>query len=409
MTIPAQLPLTLSQAISKVNPGTVACLGTGTYNTATNIYLSRSGSSTAPVYYRSYNGTATIQYTGGSASGGVLQVTSGASWSGAHDIVIDGLTIDGNNLIGGGIFVTNGAHHVTVRNCIIKNTGATGIAFNATDYATAQNNLIYHAGYNQGWSSGISLWYGGVGGTNFGGATAAYDTAPGFHNVIADNIISGVYDNSSYHTDGNGIIIDGGGSTMPPALIIGNVTYQNGGRGIVTLGNSGNTWVVNNTTYSNGLDLQCGSGQCPDIMAQLSTNAHWVNNIAYGRKNGANYTTAYILNNTSSTIQSTKNLGFNGTIAGGVPVAISADPQFSNRPLVSTTDSTAWAHALEPWSLGTRLTLIAGSPAINAGADPRTVTGMTTDLQATMDKYLSVDVLGHTRYNGAIDIGAYEY
>lgn len=403
----------LSVNNSSVKPGDVVCIS-GTLTTSSNIFLSRSGTSSAPIIYRG----GTIQYTGGSASGGLLQVGGGTPWAGAHDIVFDGITLDGGNLIGGGIFVSRGGHHVTVENCVIKNTGAVGIAFNATDYVTAVDNLIYRAGYNQGWGSGISLWYGGNGGNVYGGATAWYgDTKSdlGFHNIIARNIVSGTYDNSSNHSDGNGFAVDGSGD-IPPALFVGNVALENGGRGFVNLGNSGSVWFVNNTSYLNGLDLTVGSGQAPEIMAQYATNTHWVNNIAYGRKNTAPHTNAYLYNTTSSTISWSRQLAYNGQNAG-VPSSVAADanqyryldPQFLNRPLLTTGDSAPWSDALAPWNLSDRLTLALASPAIDAGIDPFTAPGMNAALSAGLSRFVDVDLLGHARYNGAsIDIGAYE-
>ena len=409
-------PTTLAHARDVSVPGNVICIGAGVYNTSGNFVINRSGNASAWITYRSYNGEATIHYTGGSLSGGVLQVQGSyaPNWGGAHHIIIDGLTLDGNNTIGGGVFATQGAHHVIVRNCKIQNTGATGIAFNAVDYAIAENNQIFRVGYNQGWSSGVSLWYGGTG-CVYGGPTAWYDNAPGFHNIIAGNVISGAFDNSSYHSDGNGIIVDGCGNT-PPVLIVNNVTYENGGRGICTLSNSGQIWVVNNTAYRNGLDLQVGSGQAPDIMGNITSNMHWYNNIAFGRRDGSRYTTGYTYNNTSSTIQYVKNLSFNGNFMG-IPSAVTGnpsnfiqvDPLFSAPPTVDSS-STPWSTALPPWQLGTSLALRAGSPAVDVGVDPRTDPALTADLRVAFDAYFAADVLGRPRILGsAVDLGAYEF
>jgi len=72
----------------------------------------------------------------------------------------------------------------------------------------SDHNLINHNGYLYGWTSAISYnndqWF---------------DNYSGFHNIVSNNIITGEFDGSSNHTDGNGIILDLGGNT-PPALII---------------------------------------------------------------------------------------------------------------------------------------------------------------------------------------------
>jgi Right handed beta helix region len=383
----AGAPTTLYAATRRVVPGSVVCLEAGTYDTSSNIILSRSGRSSAPVYYRNYGGTALLQYTGGSVSGGVLQTASGLNWGGAHDLVFEGLTIDGRDLIGGGIFVTHGSHHITIRDCVIQNTGATGIAVNASDYVTVDHNLIYHAGYNQGGSSGISLWYRGTTAV-YGGRTAWYDRFPGFHNFIADNIVSGSYDNSSIHSDGNGIIVDGAGS-IPPALVINNLVYENGGRGIEVYLNTGDIWVVNNTAYADGLDLKVGTGQAPEFMAANASNVHFVNDLAYGRENGTSYGTAYVYTNTASTVTWAASIGYNGSTLG---VSTSqyryANPLLTSAPAIPST-SAPWAQATPPWSIGDDFTLKTGSPAIAAGVDPTAVRGITNALAAGIRRYMS--------------------
>ena len=55
----------------------------------------------------------------------------------------------------------------------------------------------------------------------------------------------------------------------------------------------------------NGLDLAVGSGHAPDFMGAYSSSVHFVNNVAYGRRNGGTYTSAFIYNNTDSTISET--------------------------------------------------------------------------------------------------------
>jgi hypothetical protein len=367
-------------------------LEAGTYDANSNISLSRSGRRSAPIVYRNYGGTALLRYSGGSLSGGVLQTSLGSNWGGAHDIVIEGLTIDGADQIGGGIFVSQGSHHITIRNCVIRNMGSTGIELNATDYVTVEHNLIYHVGYNQGGSSGVTLWYGGSS-PAYGGPHASYDRAPGFHNVIANNIISGSYDNSGNEADGNGIVVDGG-SAIPPVLIINNVVYENGGRGIEVYNAHGDIWIVNNTGYADGLDLGNSGGQAAEFAALYASTVHFVNDLAYGRQRDSRYSTAYSYMNIYSTISWAHNIGFKGSVygvgsVGGEPRAYRrADPRFISPPAIPST-KTPWASATPPWSIGNDLTLRSGSPALHAGLDPTTVTSMTTALATRLQRYLS--------------------
>lgn len=383
-------PTALDAAIARVRPGSVVCLEAGTYYARANIIIRRSGTRRRPIVIRGYGGQPLIRYVGGSLTGGVLQTASGPGWHGAHNIVIEGLEVDGGDLIGGGIWVTLGSYGVTIRNCTVFDTGAVGISLSATDYVTVVHNLIYHAGYNQGGSSGISLWYGGPMPT-YGGDTAWYGHAPGFHNVIADNVISGSYDNSSAHSDGNGIIVDGAGS-IPPVLIANNLVYENGGRGIEDSRNRGDVWIVNNTAYADGLDLTIGAGQAPEFAAIDASHVHFVNDLAYGRKNGGSYQTAWVYNNTHSKISWSHDVGFDGvTIGVSKPVIHNradyryANPMFTSPPPVPG-GAAPWAAATPPWAIGDDFMLQAKSPALRAGG---TIRHATAALAVVLREFLS--------------------
>src|SRR4029077_13851673 len=154
-------------------------------------------------------------------------------------------------------FFCRGAHHIRFLNNSISNTGGSGIASINCDYLTADHNLIHHNGYipsstavpgDYSWTSGISF-----------NSNQWFDTYSGFHNIISNNIISGEVDQSPHHTDGNGIILDLSSgfydpstANTPPALVVNNVVYGNGGRCIVAYVVT-NFWIVNNTCYKNNL------------------------------------------------------------------------------------------------------------------------------------------------------------
>jgi parallel beta-helix repeat protein len=381
----------------------VVCLEAGTYGTTTSLFLTHSGTASAPITYRNYGGTALIQYRGTAAAyptGGVLETSSGTNWTGSHDLVIEGLKIDGGNWLGGGISVIRGSHNITIRDCVIQNTGAEGIELNAVDYVTVTDNEIYHVGYNQGWGSGISLWYGGASSTpTYGGASAWYDQRAGFHNYIVDNIVSGAYDNSSHHTDGNGIIVDGDGS-IPPALIANNLVYENGGRGIEVYSTSGDVWVVNNTAYANGLDPRTANGAAPDFSAIHASRVHLIDNLAYGRASGAGSKAAFLYVNVESTVTWVGDMGYHGSVrAVGASIPSdpsqyrSADPRFVHAPSIPPGRS-PWARALPPWRIGRSFALRAGSPALRGGVHLTAVTGLTTRLADDLGAYLDLGPLG---------------
>jgi hypothetical protein len=384
-------PTSLFAAVSRAVPGDVVCLAGGTYETSANIILTRSGTASAPITYRGEaDGRTVLRYVGGSLSGGVLETAPGADWGGTHDLVLRNLTIDGGDLIGAGIYLSPGSHNVTIENCTIRNTGATGVALNAVDYVKVMHNLVFHVGYNQGWSGGISLWYGGINPT-YGGPTAWYERAPGFHNYIVGNVIGGAVDDSAHHQDGSGIIVDGSGS-IPPALIANNVVYENGSSGIEVFNTSGEVWIVNNIAYANGLDPR-EHRTTSEFEAVFDSAVHLVNNIAYGYRDGKRYRHAYLYKSIDSNLDWAHNLGFSGTTIG-VPSRVSrnrseyvyVNPRLTALPPVSG-GGTPWADAPPPWALGSAFSLEAGSGALHAGADPTGVPGMTAALAVGMRRY----------------------
>lgn len=357
-------PTTIRHAMNIVAPGSVVCIDEGTYNLASPLYPSRSGTDTAWITYRAYNGQPTFVYTGSTAvGGGLIQVSGGTAWAGAHHLIFDGLKVDASNLLGSALRAAKGSHHVVFRNNVVVNGGASGIAANGVDYIAIEDNQVYHCGYNQGWASGIAVWF-----QSYGGATAWYDTADTFHFVIARNLVSGTFDNSPNRSDGNGMIVDGKDS-VPPILFVGNVVYQNGGRGFTDYANTGRVYLVNNTFLENGLDLSIAGGHAADVAANSAANTRWVNNLAFGRAEVGSYTTGYTYRSYSSTVSLGQNLAWSGSIVNlAASSFLEADPQFVSRPALPM-GSAPWASALPPWQLGDRLSLLAGSPAIDTGSD----------------------------------------
>ena len=324
-------PVTLDYANSVANPGDTIYLMTGEYDTTTGFSFARNGSASLPITYTNYGGVATFKYTGSALDWGIFTLATGTPWAGSSYISIvgtdvgaaKGIVFDGQNQISIGIDVRQGSHHVIVQGCRIINCSATGIAFNASDYCQALDNQVWHCGYLQGWSSGISLWYSGAT-PIYGGATAAYDSYTGFHNVIARNVIAGCYDGSSNHSDGNGIIVDGGSTSLPPALIIGNVCYHNGGWGIVVGNTSGDVWIVNNTCYENGLDTTLTDGEAGELSCTsgiaASTSVHYINNIVYTRKGATSGGTTVTNMHTNPSVEN-GTTGFNKTTGGWTSTA----------------------------------------------------------------------------------------
>jgi hypothetical protein len=361
----AASPTSLGSAVSRAGAGSVICLKRGVYTTFDSVTLERSGRPGAPITLTALTSGVLIRYAGGTRDGGVVQTTFCKPWCASHDLVIENLSLDGGNRMGTGVFVREGSHNVTVRNCLIRNMGSSGIALNAADYVRAENNRVFHTGYGHGWGSGISLWYGGPD-TTYGGPSAGIDGAPGYHNFITGNVVSGSYDSSAYHTDGDGIVVDGG--VTPPALIANNLVYENGGAGIAVFRNGGRMSIVNNTAYANGLAIADYHTYSSQFAAVLSSHVEWRNNIAYsGRPRWHTYASSF------SGVSLAGNISFNGPLLGLGPRNARSragvryvNPRFDG-PLPRLRGAAPWAGAVPAWRIGRAFRLRAHSPARNAG------------------------------------------
>src|ERR1700730_14404825 len=72
-----------------------------------------------------------------------------------------------------------------------------------------------------------------------------------------------------------------GPGTYPyKSLVLGNVSYNNGGRGIQAGPTSGNVVVYNNTSYKNNLDT-IWAETCRVEVIVLGINTNVVNNVLY--------------------------------------------------------------------------------------------------------------------------------
>ncbi len=381
---------TFQGAANAAQPGAVICVLAGTYNWTGSFYPPRGGTPSAWIVYKAYgNGPVNIVYTGTSANWtAIFHTGNNAFPNGPSYLEFNGFNIDGRNQAVDG-FYCEGSHHLRIKNNTIQNFGAAGIATLRCDYVTVEGNLVHHVGYGQGWSSGISL-----------NSNQWFDTYAGFHNIVANNIISGSYDNSPNHTDGNGIILDLGGTT-PPALIVNNVAYGNGGRCIQALGNS-NFWVVNNTCYKNGLDM---SDRFGSLVTQNASNGYFINNIAVawnGRppydKQGAN-----------TNVQYYADMYFGAPNTFSDPQLINADPLFINPPFFDPLLGGQFGSALAPWLLNNGLTLLPLSPARGRGIDPSTLPNLPPAIINDLRTYIYKDINGKARTPGAaFDLGAYQ-
>jgi parallel beta-helix repeat protein len=407
-------PTTLGGAYQSSQAGSVICFMPGTHLVNSPQYLNKSGTPTGWIIWKSYDAAnrATIKWNS-TTKDDFLQLSrypATAPYPAYYKF--QNLIFDGANQATNGIHC-KGCHHVTLENNHFTNMRASGIATTErSDYITVINNTFHHIGNystdgGNGWGSAITL-----------NTQGWYDRAPGFHSIVANNIMGGVVDGSQHNSDGNGIIIDLGGNQggTPPVLITNNVVYMNGGRCIHTL-DSGNAWIVNNTCYKNSLDSRVtggNGGNNGEYIFSGSSGNVLVNNIAYAWEDGrplsdesggqAGYGIGIYQKNIWFTSGNGPLYGLSSITTDPNKIK-NADPQFMSPPVVTANGQ--YANAPHPDTIRDQFYLKAGSPALNMGVDPST---MTTDaaLQVGLRQYTSKDIEGKPRVAGSWDLGAYE-
>ncbi len=278
-------------------PGECVNVLPGTYNLAARLIIGHGGNSNSPTGFVVYRSTVpqAAHIVAGSGVGNVSLITLLAPY-----IIIDGFNIDGNHAhtTGSGIDGCAGgggptaiAHHFVAINNIIHDMGGAGLATCTADYITWTHNVVYNTSSTNPYQvSGIAVWQPKVVAPGSYTRTAADNVPFGIaisYNVVHDNAegpsISGP------HSDGNGIIIDTtlGSSSCPTCgtpypgniLVLGNVSYNNGGGGIhIFL--SQNVTVANNTVCNNYLDRLNPGTPRGELSNLGSKNVTWVNNIA---------------------------------------------------------------------------------------------------------------------------------
>jgi hypothetical protein len=388
-------PTSLTRAHDKSVPGSVICLLKGTYSRSSTFGVTRSGEEGNPIVYRSYGGRALLRRRATGSSDSVITVGSYA-----HHLEFRRLTLGGANVASSGVKCSEYAHHVVVQNSTIRNTGAAGVNTKRCDYVRVVRNMIHHTGYNpnKGWSSGISL-----------NSDVWSDRSAGFHSFVIGNTISGASDESSYHTEGHGIIMDRG-ADAPPVLIANNVVYENGAD-CINVYHRQHIWVVNNTCYKNALDGRVSGSIEINASGADTFDIHFINNIARAWRGKP----PYQLHDGAGAVYS-HNIEYGGTTSR-VPSSVLSDPSqlrrvnplFRKPPFVHATRNHQHKTALAPWNLGTALLLKPLSPAIDAGIDPGTAPGLTAELRAGIERYLARDRRGNRRPLGSgWDVGAYE-
>src|SRR5690349_3408368 len=402
-------PKTFQGAANSTQSGSVLCLLGGTYSLSSSFSPPTSGSPSSWITYKNYDSTpVNFVWTGGSNASAMFYIGGGSFPSGPAYLQFQGLNLNGNANAADGFFC-RGSHHLRFLNNSISNTGGSGIASIDCDYLTSDHNLINHNGYIPAGTANPQ-WYSWTSAISYN-SNQWFDNYPGFHNIISNNIISGEVDQSTHHTDGNGIILDlSSGSydpataNTPPALIINNVVYGNGGRCIVAYVVT-NFWIVNNTCFKNDLDTSesaFGSFEPND-----SHDGYLINNIAVAYTGGH---PPYEQGGTVTNVHYYADLYFgasNNFSYSDPSQFLQADPLFLNPPSLG---AGGYANALAPSLLSTALTLLPTSPAYNRGIDPSTLSGLPANIVSDLKKYIYTDINGKARpQGGGVDLGAYQH
>jgi hypothetical protein len=401
-------PKSFSGAAAATQPGSVVCLLGGSYNLSSSFSPSTSGSPSSWIVYQNYDSTpVNFVWTGAANASAMFYFGGGSFPSNPAYLQFQGFNLDGQGNAADGFFC-RGSHHLRFVSNSISNTGGSGIASIDCDYLTADHNLISHNGYipsstsvptDYSWTSAISF-----------NSNQWFDTYAGFHNFITNNIIAGEVDQSSHHTDGNGIILDlSSGSytpstaNTPPALILNNVVYGNGGRCIVAYVVT-NFWIVNNTCYHN--DLDTSEPNFGSIEPNDSHDGYIINNIAVAYQSG---NPPYEQAGTVTNAHYYANLYFgasNNFSYSDPSQFLSSDPLFLSPPALGANQ---FVSALAPSLLGNALTLLPLSPAYSRGIDPSTLSGLPAALVSDLKAHIYTDINGKARPQGGGDLGAYQH
>ncbi|MBY3171038.1 choice-of-anchor Q domain-containing protein [Rhizobium laguerreae] len=370
---------TISEAMSaNLRPGDEVVVKAGTYNEAINI--DTDGSAAADITLRS------------EVPGGALIRPPAGSWNAisvnANYVTVDGFDIGGAK--GDGIEANN-VHHVQILNNKVHGSGESGIQFNQSDFIRIEGNETYNNA-STGWFSGISIYQN----RNITGDTST----DGYRTIVRDNISHDNVTKSGEHTDGNGIIIDDFQSTQTSGhpnytfktLVDNNLVYENGGKGIqVTWSDS--VTVKNNTAYHNNQDPANSGTWRGELSNSASSNNIWANNIAVAdpsvNKNNTAIDNTSTDSYTNNNVVWANNITYNGT-AGQASVKTdggNAMPSAANGNKLGIDPKFSGA-ASDNFHLGS------GSAAIDSGTAKYGVG--------------SVDLDGHARVVGTVDMGAYE-
>jgi len=321
--------------------------------------------------------------------------------------------IDGSGISASGSSLTQcTAHHIRIFNNIVYGWGGAGIGTGMEDYFDEEGNVVYNTSNTSVYGvTGIDTYEPVALDSNTWSSSTMDSASVQFHTIIRYNI---AYNNAEQnigantHYDGNGITLDtynpapGYIGYAPKTLVDSNLSFDNGGGGIVTGGyGASNVTIRNNTAFNNYIDAQNPSTGHGDIEIAGFVSSHdnvVVNNIGVHNADAvpANYALIDVGIGSGADDENVNeiwdnNLSFNGT------------PGPASTYLFNTTATISAANGnvlgADPWLanyLSGNFALQSTSPAVGAGT--------------TAYGVAAIDLAGNPRVNnGAVDIGAYQY
>jgi hypothetical protein len=346
--------------------------------------------------------------------------TNGFYFSGASYYVIDGFTIvgsdaapdvDGSGIYAGGTSPTQcTSHHIRIYNNISYGWGGSGIATEHEDYFDMEGNVAYNNSNTSIYGeSSLNTWEPVALDSNTWSASTMDSASVQFHTIIRYNVSynsAEVNIGANPHYDGNGITLDtynavsGYVGYTQQTLVDTNLSFDNGGGGIVT-GGSGASYVTvrNNTAFSNFIDAQNPSTGHGDISIESSESSHnnlLVNNIGVENSEASTQNFAMVDLAFTSTDPNTSETWANDLTFDGIAGQSSTATSNTNATFTAASGDLLGTNPQFANYLSGNFALQSTSPAIGAGT--------------TAHGVAAIDLAGNPRTtSGAVDIGAYQY
>lgn len=369
----------ISRAITVVQAGDTVHILDGTYNGA--LTIQKTGTAAAPIVFKA-EGANVVVNPGGTDT---IFVTYSAY------VTLEGLRSFNANRAALRI---DASHHVTVRNCVFGDNARWGIFTDFSDDLLIENNECYgsvqeHGIYHSN-SGDRPVIRGNTVHSNYAcGIHVNADASMGGDGLISDAVIERnvIYNNGT--GGGAGINMDG----VQTSIVRNNILYNNRATGIALFRIDGATASSGNLVVNNTIEV--------------APTGRWSIHLGAGAQNNV------LFNNVMLTKHATRGSLHFENLAGSTGTVSDYNIFTTNTNAVTTDDDASYL-TLAQWKAqgydahsftgtassiyGADYRLVAGSPAIDAGASSLAGKAAPTN-----------DVDGGARPNGAYDIGADEY